>query len=60
MECKVSIEVTEDDKPDGVVASMTLLRKSSPVALSLDSYTVPVVFDKSDQRQRERQEGKTS
>lgn len=38
MDCKISVEVPEDDQPVSPV----------PVRKKLDSYIVPVVFDKSD------------
>lgn len=49
MDHKVSVEVPEDDKPE-IIASV----RKNP--LTLDSYIVPVVFDKSAQCHRETKE----
>lgn len=51
MDHKVSVEVPEDDKPE-VISS---LRKNP---LTLDSYIVPVVFEKADKVKDTREKGK--
>ena len=47
MEHKVSVEVSEDDRPDDLV------KKNLQVPLTLDSYIVPVVFDKAAEREQD-------
>lgn len=49
----MSVEVPEDDKPE-VIASV----RKNP--LTLDSYIVPVVFDKSAQARELKEEGKNT
>ena len=49
MDHKVSLEVSEEDRPD-LVADV---RKNSHVSLTLDTYIVPVVFDKSSEREQD-------
>ena len=49
MEHKISVEVAEDDRPD----QADDVKKNPRAPLTLDSYIVPVVFDRTSERQQQ-------